>query len=294
MTQADLPFTKGHALGNDYIILEAVKLPRPRGAGGGAGEHGAVPAPALVRGLCDRHRGIGADGVLVVGARAEPVTLRIFNPDGREAEKSGNGLRIVAAYLHAAGRVAERPFPVALREDRVTLRVEGVGAGGERFVRAEMGRAEFGGASTVALALGDGVLVDAQPVSMGNPHCVVFVDALRRDEFLAWAPRLARHEAFPAGTNVQFARAVGPGTLEAWVWERGAGETLASGSSACAIAAAALRQGRVERRDVRVRMPGGELEVRVDDDGIELAGPAQLVCDGNVPGALVDRWLADG
>lgn len=302
---AEIPFTKGHALGNDYVVVDAADL-------------ASVPTAAWVRALCDRHRGVGADGLLLADAGAEPVGLRIFNPDGTEAEKSGNGLRILAAYLHGRGLVAGEPFEVALAAERVSMRVEGDAGAGAVLVAVDMGRASFraddvgfrtdargvtavpgggGEAGEVGpqrLELPDGDAVAVRPVSMGNPHCVVFVHELRRDEFLRVAPRIAVHDAFRAGTNVQFARVVGDAALEAWVWERGAAETLASGSSACAVAAAALRDERVAARELDVRMRGGTLEVAVDDAGaLRLRGPAQIVCRGELRAGVAAGWTRD-
>ncbi len=289
---SDLPFAKGQALGNDYIVIDSADL-------------GGPPSAGLVRALCDRHFGIGSDGVLLADLRRDGgFGLRIFNPDGTEAEKSGNGLRIFGAYLHARGRVAREPFEVRLPGETVRMQVVGAEADGSVTIVADMGRASFrgedvgfvpepGDAFGHVLDLGDGLAARVNPVSVGNPHCVVFVDVLDRDDFLRRAPRLSTHPAFSAGTNVQFVRAAGPDTIEAWVWERGAGETLASGSSACAAAAAAARLGLVRGPRITVRMPGGSLGVTLEDDGlVRLEGPAQIVYDGIVPEAVIRGWDA--
>ncbi|MBI4545322.1 MAG: diaminopimelate epimerase [Gemmatimonadetes bacterium] len=284
----ELPFSKGHALGNDYLVINAADLPWPL-------------TPARVRALCDRHRGIGADGMLLGSLGEAPFALRIFNPDGSKAEKSGNGLRIFAAYLHGRGLVGSEPFAVRLAKDEVTLQVQSAGPVGVLDVVADMGRASFQGEDVgyrkAGEVLGDelelpgGGTARVHPVSLGNPHCVVFVDELGRDDFLRRAPALATHPAFAAGSNVQFARVAGPDRLEAWIYERGAGETLASGSSACAVAAAALRLGLVTARELVVNMPGGSLEVRVQPDWeIQLRGPAQIVYHGRVSAPMVEAW----
>lgn len=290
----ELSFAKGQALGNDYIVIDSADL-------------GGEPSASLVRALCDRHFGVGSDGVLLADlGRDEGFGLRIFNPDGTEAEKSGNGLRIFGAYLHLLGRVGREPFDVRLPGEVVRMQVVGVEPGGVVSIVVDMGRASFRGedvgfqleqgeAFGHVLDLGDGLTARVNPVSIGNPHCVVFVDALEREDFLRRAPRLATHPAFAAGTNVQFVRVTGPDTIEAWVWERGAGETLASGSSACAAAYAAARLGLVEARDVTVRMPGGSLGVTLEADGlVRLQGPAQIVCRGAVPEAVVRSWVKRG
>jgi diaminopimelate epimerase len=280
-------FWKGHALGNDYIVLDG----------------GEPPAPGVVRALCDRHRGVGADGILVADTAADPVALRIFNPDGGEAEKSGNGLRIFGAWLHSLGRAEDAPFRVALPGETVEMRVEDAALDGTRTIRVAMGTARFRAAdvhftgaapdhdvSGVTLDV-DGESVAVHLVSLGNPHCVVFVDDLDPAAFRRTAPRLQALPAFARGINVQFARVAGPAVLEALIWERGAGETLASGSSACAVASAAIRSGRVSERRLRVVMPGGEVGVEIDDDGeIGLTGPAQILYEGELPDAVVAAW----
>lgn len=272
-----LRFAKGQALGNDYLVVEEEELPWPL-------------TPERVRRFCDRHRGAGSDGVLLAGGSEDDAfRLRIFNPDGSEAEKSGNGLRIFAAYLHARGRVGSERFRVRLPTDTVEMTVEGPADEGGVVVTVAMGRARFRGDAVgfrpeAGEVLGRELELDGAGtaavhlVSLGNPHCVVRADALERGDFLRRAPRLATHPAFAAGTNVQFARPTGPATLEAWIWERGAGETLASGSSACAVAAVGLRMGWVTSRDLTVEMPGGSVAVSVDPEwNVRLTGPAQMV-----------------
>jgi len=140
------------------------------------------------------------------------------------------------------------------------------------------------------LALPRGGSAAINTVSLGNPHCVVFVDTLERSDFLARAPQLCTHAAFAEGTNVQFARVAGPRELEAWIWERGAGETMASGSSACAVAAAAVRRGFVEPGQFIVQMEGGTVEITVSAEyDVELLGPAQMVYEGVVLDGVMPR-----
>lgn len=282
-----LPFAKGQALGNDYLVLDAANLPWRL-------------TPARTRALCDRHRGIGSDGILLGDVSRRPFGLRIYNPDGSEAEKSGNGLRIFGAYLYGWDLVADERFAVRLVKDEVTMRVEAVVGGGLLQIVADMGPASFRGVDAgfrprpdevrdEPLELEGGETVRVQPVSLANPHCVVFVDELRRDVFLRQAPQLATHAAFPAGTNVQFARVEGPASLEAWIYERGVGETLASGSSACAVAAAARRHGMTEADPIVVRMPGGSVEIEGDPGrGLRLRGPAQIVYQGRLTAGVVE------
>jgi diaminopimelate epimerase len=277
---SDFRFFKGQALGNDYLVVDRADL-------------GGDLARARAVHLCDRHRGAGSDGVLIADLASDPVVLRIINPDGSDAEKSGNGLRIFGAYLHHRRlvRLGEW-FRVSLPRDTVSMCVEQELDAGAVLVRVEMGPAAFEGerigfrpepgeALDFALDLPAGGSAAINTVYLGNPHCVIFVDELERNDFVRRAPQLCTHGAFAAGTNVQFARVRGPRELEAWIWERGAGETLASGSSACAVAAAAVRRGFVEPGQFIVVMPGGEVEVTVSPDyEIELLGPAQMVYEG--------------
>ncbi len=273
---------KGHGLGNDYLVVDRADLPWPLTA-------------ERTRHICDRHRGLGSDGILIGDIAEIPFGLEILNPDGTVAEKSGNGLRIFAAWLH--GRTLVRTgewFDVRLVKDTVRMRVEDERAAGELIVRVEIGTASFlgrdaGFAPVPDIALGStlelagGKTAEVNPVSLGNPHCVVFVDALDRADFLERAPQLCTHSAFPRGTNVQFARVVAPRTIELWIWERGAGETQASGSSACAATAAAVRRGLAEPGTFEARMPGGSATVTVKDDfAIELVGPAQMIYEAEL------------
>ena len=280
-------FAKYHALGNDYLVLERGAW---AGADGGAdgGPAGAPPPPAaLVRAVCDRHRGVGADGVLVEGADpgGRPA-MRVFNPDGSEAETSGNGLRIFARWLWDRGGVGGEAFEVATQGGvkRCQVRDEG------RAVFVEMGRASFDSAAIPVAgpqrevvdeaieALGERLRFTA--VTVGNPHCVVFVDAPTAERSERLGPALETHPAFPRRTNVQFVRVVDRGRIEVEIWERGAGRTLASGSSACAAAAAAVRRGLCDGA-VTVAMPGGELAVGVSPAyDLTLLGPVRHVADG--------------
>jgi diaminopimelate epimerase len=281
---AAVRFAKGHALGNDYLVVDAAELPWPL-------------TPARARLLCDRHHGVGSDGVLVGELRDDAIHLRILNPDGTEAEKSGNGLRIFGAWLHARGAVRDDEwFAVRLVKDVVRMRVEGALEAGALLIRVELGRALFVGESVGYrraqgevlgewLGLPPGRRARITTVSLANPHCVVFVDRLDREDFLARAPLLCTHEAFVAGTNVQFARVVDRAQriIEAWIWERGAGETLASGSSASAVVAAAVRRRFAEPGTFDVRMPGGSVEVEIDAEfQVRLLGPAQIVFTGEL------------
>ena len=285
-----IPFAKGHGLGNDYIVLQRADLPFE------------LSEASVVR-ICDRNWGVGSDGILLrVDSTRADFGLRIFNPDGSEAEKSGNGLRIFAKWLRDHGHA---------RQDRFTVDTKGgvvecvchVTGGRVRQVTVEMGRATFRApdipmngpdcdAVGVPLQLGDGSAVTATAVSVGNPHCIVFVDHLDTDMCRRVGPLIERHPAFPQRTNVQFARVAGRGTLDILIWERGAGYTLASGSSSCGAAAAAVRNGRCEHGRVTVRMPGGSLVIDVRPDwSLRLEGPVEEVYTGALSAEFAEVWL---
>lgn len=249
-------FSKWHAHGNSYLVVEAAEL-----------------APEEARRLCDVRVGIGSDGVLQVRrAAGAEVEVTIWNPDGSVAEFSGNGTRIAAAWRLAAtggGRV-------------------GVVVGGNAYeaVRHDDGRIEMAvGAVTAGpletLEVG-GSRLEFVPVDVGNPHAVLPREP-DRDELLHLGPLVECSSRFPGRTNVQIARADGPHDATALVWERGAGETSASGSSAVAVAAALVSLGRCES-PVTVHMPGGELEVALVGGAARLTGPAEEICRGELAG----------
>ncbi len=246
---------RAHGLGNDYLVLE----------------DGAPLDAPLVRALCDRHRGVGGDGLL------EPIDrgpadhgVRIWNPDGSIAEKSGNGLRIFARWL--ARRGAGDAFTVWTGHD-----VVGCEAATDE-VKVDMGLATFEDPPTARLEV-CGALREIVPVDLGNPHCVLFVDDdLDTLPWRAWGEAIETHGRFPRRTNVQIARVLDGERLALRIWERGAGPTLASGSSACAAVAAAVHTGRLLPGTHRVLMPGGELSVGVDARGrVRLRGPVEFV-----------------
>jgi len=285
-----IPFTKGHGLGNDYLVMDEADLPCP------------LSKVAIVR-TCDRNWGIGSDGILLlVPTTKADFGLRIFNPDGSEAEKSGNGLRIFAKYLWDHGRATKTTFTVDTKggvvECRCHLRDERVAA-----VTVEMGRATFrareipmngpdGDAVGVDLALPDRTSFKVTAVSVGNPHCVIFRDRLDESECKRLGPLIETHAAFPNRTNVQFVHVRSRRDIEISIWERGAGYTLASGSSSCAAAAAAVRNGLCDHGKVTVNMPGGELVIDVRPDwSLRLEGPVEEVCSGTLGPEFEDTYI---
>jgi diaminopimelate epimerase len=259
---------KYQALGNDYLIVD---LPGP-----------LEDLVALLPTLCDRHRGLGSDGLLAFDPRG--MTVRIFNPDRSEAQKSGNGLRITAAHAvleHGAGDAFELRTTDRANAVKVLAR-----NGAEVVTELDIGRPSFRAADLPAMFQGEPEHVDldtpagrveAVLVSVGNPHCVVFGEPVTKERCLELGPHLEVHPAFPERTNVQLCEPVDRARVRAEIWERGAGYTLASGTSASAVAAACMRRDMVDSR-VTVLMPGGELAVRRERDGhLVQSGPARRV-----------------
>ncbi len=275
-TLRTLHYHKYSALGNDYLVLDPHALT-------------LALTEKRIRAICDRHDGVGADGIVAGPERdAEGrMAIRIFNPDGSEAEKSGNGIRIFARYACEAGYIGRDPVTLATRGGLVTVRIlDDVGA----LVEVDMGRPSFQSADLPMtgperevvdepLTVG-GETLRVTCVSMGNPHCVVFGADTTAERAQRVGPLLEHAPCFPQRTNVQLAHAVSERAIEIQIWERGAGYTLASGSSSCAAASAARRLGLVGD-DVEVQMPGGSLRVAFQADGHAiLTGPVAGVARG--------------
>jgi diaminopimelate epimerase len=269
-------FVRAHGLGNDYLVVDATIL-------------GFELTPERTRLICDRHLGVGSDGILaIVETTNADFGLRIFNPDGSEAEKSGNGLRIAAKFLFDHGYTRRTQFTIETRGGVVAVELllhDGrVGA-----VRIEMGRAVIDRMLTQ-------LTVDQRPLtvvalSVGNPHCVVVVDNLAGVDLMRLGPLIENHPAFPSRTNVQFAQVLSRSDVRALIWERGAGHTLASGSSACAVAAACRDQGLVDEH-VTVDMEGGALTIDVDAQlNLVMTGPVEEICTGRLSADLRRRLL---
>ena len=282
-----IPFAKGHGLGNDYIVIDGRDVPAP------------LTVPQIVR-ICDRNWGVGSDGILlkVPAWAGADFGMRILNPDGSEAEKSGNGLRIFAKYLWEHGHTKAPVFTVDTKGGRVECHCH-VSDGHMNLVTVEMGTCTFvapeipmhGPAREVVRVPlqvgGEALLVTA--VSVGNPHCVVFVDQLDEARCRALGPQIEHHPAFPNRTNVQFAKVMSRAQVDILIWERGAGYTLASGSSSSAVACAAVKNGFCDHGLVTVRMPGGTLEIDVRADwSIRLKGPVEEVFTGTFARDLMD------
>jgi diaminopimelate epimerase len=272
-------FHKYHALGNDYIVLDPADHPA-----------WAQPDRAQIRVICHRNFGVGSDGILwgPLPSRKADFGLRIFNPDGSEAEKSGNGLRIFSRYLWDQGRAGKASFTIETPGGVVQSEIKEGGA----LVTVAMGPVSFdsrripvNGPAREVLSEpieADGRAFTYSAATIGNPHCVIPVDDLSADLARRYGPAIEVHPLFPNRTNVQFLRVLDRSTIQIEIWERGAGYTLASGSSSSAAAAVAHRLGLVGR-SVAVRMPGGTIGIEIGDGySVTMTGPVNRVADGEL------------
>lgn len=269
-----LRFVKYHGTGNDFLVVDR------RGGG-------SALSPAQVVALCDRHRGVGADGVLTVWSERHGVRMQVQNADGSDTEMCGNGIRCVARFVHDTTPGAPERLVVRAggRDCLVTRR------GADRF-NVDMGKADVtsplipsAAEHRAPFALEDsGEALQVMAVSFGNPHVVIFTEGDVRALAQRHGSSLERHPLFPARANVSFARAAGPRSFDVVVYERGAGFTLACGSAACAVAVTAVWSGRAARgAPIEVRLPGGALQVTVGEgDRVELEGEAVRVFAGEI------------
>jgi diaminopimelate epimerase len=279
-------FVKSHGLGNDYLVLDKSAI-------------SFELTPEVIRLLCHRNYGIGSDGILLlVPSERADFGLMIFNPDGSEAEKSGNGLRIFAKFLYEHGYTKRGSFNIDTLGGIVSAELE-IKDGRVSYVTVEMGKATF--RSTLIPVEGEdrevvgeeirinGEILKFTAVSVGNPHCVVFVDELDEGYTRKVGPILETHRLFPKRTNVQFAKVISRDMVDILIWERGAGYTLASGSSSCAVAAACVKSGLTDRY-VTVLMPGGELQIEVREDwSLKMRGAVEEVCEGTISKDLLEK-----
>ena len=266
-------FVKGHGLGNDYIVMEPANLP-------------FALTEDNIKLICHRNLGVGSDGILELTASTKAdFGVRIWNPDGSEAEKSGNGTRIFAKYLYDHGHTRATHFTIETLGGIVSADLQ-LTDGRVTGATMNMGKATIGDLTRIAV---DGEDIEVITVSVGNPHCVVLTDDLGSIDFYRLGPRIENHPAFPHRTNVQFAKVLARDEVSILIWERGAGETMASGTSASAVASACLHAGLVDR-DVNIVAPGGVLRIRTDEHGeIWMSGPVEEVCAGDLSEDLLNR-----
>ncbi len=272
-----MKFVKYHGLGNDYIILDPADL-------------GRELTEQQIRLICHRNYGVGSDGILLGPLSTDECdfALRIFNPDASEAEKSGNGLRIFCRWLWDTGRVGSEEFTVLTAGGKVRAQVHE----GGRTVTVEMGRVSFDStripvAGPPREVLRERIEVGQEALTycaatVGNPHCVILRDEPTEADARALGPAIETDPRFPNRTNVQFMKVLDRANIRIEIWERGAGYTLASGSSACAAAAVAHKLDLCDAR-VTVHMPGGCLDIVVAEDfGITMTGPVVRVAEGTI------------
>jgi len=275
-----MQFFKYHALGNDYLVLDPQDHP-----------DWTEPSAAQTRVICHRNFGIGSDGILwgPLPSDASEFGLRIFNPDGSEAEKSGNGLRIFSRYLKDRGHAKASTFSIETLGGSVTADLQEEG----RVITVDMGRVSFDSATIpvngpIREVLNEEIVAAGRTFSfsaatIGNPHCVVPMDKVDADLAHRYGPALEVHELFPNKTNVQFLQVMDRSNIRIEIWERGAGYTLASGSSSSAAASVAHRHGWVDDQ-LTVHMPGGEIGIEIDptDYAVRMTGPVTPVAEGQL------------
>ena len=278
-------FHKYHALGNDYIVLDPADFPLWE-----------VPSVAQIRVVCHRNYGVGSDGILwgPLPSKKAEFGLRIFNPDGSEAEKSGNGIRIFSRYLWDQKRVKSPKFTIETPGGVVESEIKDSG----HLITVAMGRVSFDSRKIPVDGPHREVLGETLEVlgrrftfsaaTIGNPHCVLPVDDLSPELAKRFGPAIETNPLFLNRTNVQFLKVLDRNTIQIEIWERGAGYTLASGSSSSAAAAVAHKLGLVDR-SVTVRMPGGSIAIEIGDHfSITMTGTVNKVASGEMHPELFD------
>jgi len=286
-------FAKMHGLGNDFVVVN------------GFIEHlDDSVLGNLARNICDRNFGVGADGlILVLPSESADYRMRMFNPDGSEAQMCGNGIRCVAEFAYERGITRNNPVRVETLDGGKTLEVSVVD-GAVEAVRVDMGRPKIERQEIPTTMPGSGPVI-AQPleldgrnlsvtcVSVGNPHCVTFVGDVESFPVRELGPRIERHPLFPERTNAEFVEIRNRREMRMRVWERGAGETLACGTGACASVVASVLNGKTERA-VTVHLSGGDLQIEWLEDGpVVMTGPAVEVFTGEVGPAAMLIWTRD-
>ncbi|WP_128894316.1 diaminopimelate epimerase [Longirhabdus pacifica] len=272
-----MKFTKMHGLGNDFVIVNDEQVPHN--------------IHELAEQICDRHFGVGADGlVYILPSQQADVKMRIFNADGTEAEQCGNAIRCVAKYVYDHQLTNKRQLEIetAVSVQRVVLTVEDNKVS---TVQVDMGAPILQGTQIPTVIQSDvvkqhpieieGTTFHFTAVSMGNPHCVIFVDDAVNTDLHAWGPKIEKHSYFPNKINVEFVTAVSPQHLDMRVWERGVGPTLACGTGACATLVAAVLNGKADR-SATVSLAGGDLYIKWNeaDDHVYMTGAATEVYTG--------------
>jgi len=278
-------FIKSHGLGNEYIILDSRNIDFKL----------TIDA---IRRLCNVHFGIGSDGILLkVDSTSADFGLKIFNPDGSEAEKSGNGLRIFCKFLYDYKFTSKKEFFVETPGGIVKANILEKRRGKASMISVDMGRAIFKSREIPVNSdnpefIGEKINAgerefEVNCVSLGNPHCVVVKNELDVDEIKKYGPLLENHPIFPNRINVQFAKVIKRNEAQIMIWERGAGYTLASGSSSCAVACVLVKRNMVDR-NLKIIMKGGILEIEIDQDwNIRMTGEVKETAQGTLSPELI-------
>lgn len=269
-------YYKYHALGNDYIVIDPNNFSYPL-------------SKESIKLICHRNFGIGSDGILYGPIyKDDEIFLKIFNPDGSEAEKSGNGIRIFSRYLRDLKYVQERSTFLNTLGGRV--KVEYLDDHGD-VIQVDMGKVTFK-SSEIPVSGTEREVVNEEIninnasykvtcLSIGNPHCVIPLDEISKEKSLELGPIFETHDLFPNRINIQLLKVEDRKNIRIEIWERGAGYTLASGSSSCAAASAAYKLGLVDNK-VTVHMPGGEITIFIDEDGhVHMTGSVNSICSGD-------------
>lgn len=279
-------FVKTHGLGNEYIVFDASKI-------------NFKLTDKAIKQICNIHFGIGSDGILLLTPSSKAdFGFRVFNPDASEAEKSGNGLRIFCKFLYDYGYTSQKQFTVETKGGIVTGIIEKEVNGKAVSVTVEMGKATFIAKEVPVISdnvecFGEKLVVGGTEltihcVSVGNPHCVMLRDVLDENEVKALGPQIETHPRFPNKINTQFAKVLSRSEVQILIWERGAGYTMASGSSSSAVACVLKKLGLVDEH-VTVYMPGGTLKISVDKDyNIVLTGPVREIASGYLSPELLE------
>ncbi|MFZ0280647.1 MAG: diaminopimelate epimerase [Bacteroidales bacterium] len=279
-------FVKMHGLGNEYIVLDFANIDFQ------------LTSKAIKR-LCNIHFGIGSDGIVMkVSSSKADFGFRVYNPDGSEAEKSGNGLRILSKYLFDYGFTKNRTFSLETITDIVHANIVEEVEGKAILIMVDMGKAIFSSANIPVdsdkpefiaqkIKAGDREF-EVNCVSVGNPHCVVIKQDLDEEEIRKYGPLLENHPLFPNRINVQFVKPLSDHDAQMLIWERGAGYTLASGSSSCAASCILMKRGLV-KGDLTMHMQGGSLKIQIDNEwNIRMTGEVREIARGVLGNELLE------
>jgi diaminopimelate epimerase len=280
-------FVKSHGLGNEYVVFDS--------------EHISFQINDLnIKKICNVHFGIGSDGILlkVPSSKAE-FGLKIYNPDGSEAEKSGNGLRIFSKFLYDYKWSKNNNFTIETKGGIVNASVIESINNRAKIIKIDMGKAIFDSKlipvdSNKPECIDESLTIEDTTfsincVSVGNPHCVILRDKLDIDQIKKYGPLIENNKLFPNRINVQFAKVLNDKEVEVLIWERGAGFTLASGSSSCAVASVLYKKGLIQST-VTIKMPGGALTISIDKSwNLQMTGEVKQIAEGNLSADILDE-----